>query len=85
MRETYEKIAEALDEMRPELISEGGDVKLAGFNGKTVYVRLDGPFTAQCLAKRMVLLNIQKVLRERFPWVERVSAVCPAQGFEARS
>lgn len=84
MRETYEKILETVDELRPDLIAEGGDVKVAGFDVRTVYVRLEGPFTAQCLAKRMVLLNIQKVLRDKFPWVERVLSVCPSSGFEAR-
>ena len=83
MKETYEKIVEALDDIRPELIAEGGDVKLAGFNGKTVFVRLDGHYTAHCLTKRMVLLNIQKMIQEKFPWVERVSAVCPPSGREA--
>lgn len=83
MIENYEKIMAALEVIRPELIAEGGDVKLAGFDGKTVYVRLDGPFTAQCLAKRMVLSSIQKLLREKFPWVEKVSSICPPHGFEA--
>ena len=34
MRETYEKMIEALDEIRPELIAEGGDVKLPVLTGK---------------------------------------------------
>lgn len=82
--EDLEKIVVLLDEIRPELIAEGGDVKLAGFADGVVYVRLAGPFAARCLAKRTVLWDIERLLRMIFPWVERVETICPPPELEAR-
>lgn len=79
-----ERIGEALEEIRPDLIVEGGDVKLVGLEGAVVYVSLSGPFTACCQTKRMVLWNIERSLTERFPWIEGVKAVCPPPESQAR-
>ncbi|MEW6682499.1 MAG: NifU family protein [Nitrospirota bacterium] len=77
MDEAVGRVIEVLEEIRPELIAEGGDVKVAGCADGVVYVSLAGPFTAWCRTRRMVLWNIEQMVRERLPWIERVEAVCP--------
>lgn len=84
MVEEVERVIGVLNEIRPELIAKGGDVKLAGFSEGVVYVCLAGPFAARCLTKRRVLWNIEQVLRTRLPWIERVEAVCPPPESQAR-
>lgn len=84
MREEVERIHEVLIEIRPELIAEGGDVKLAGYENGVVYVRLEGPFTAWCRTKRMVLMDLERIVRAGIPWIERVEAVCPPPECQAQ-
>ncbi|MBI5406439.1 MAG: NifU family protein [Nitrospirae bacterium] len=84
MIEWVEKIIEVLDEIRPDLIAEGGDVRLAGLEEGVVYVRMVGPFTAWCQTKRRVLRDVERVLKARVPWIERIEAVCPPPGSQAQ-
>jgi Fe-S cluster biogenesis protein NfuA len=77
MREPVDMVMEAMEEIRPELIAEGGDVKLAGCSDGVVYVTLAGPFTASCRSRRMMLWNIERIVKGRLPWIERVEAICP--------
>jgi Fe-S cluster biogenesis protein NfuA len=77
-------VRETLEEFRVELIAQGGDVKVAAVDEDTVLLTLSGPFTAHCTEKRMVVGHLERVLKARLPWIERVETVCPEVGPEAR-
>ena len=70
-----EKVEAALNEIRPMLQRDGGDVELVAIEGGVVKVRLQGA-CAGCPMSQMTLRNgIERVLKERIP---EVTAVEPA-------
>lgn len=77
-------VRETLEAIRVELIAQGGDLKVAALDDASVLLSLSGPFTAHCTEKRMVVGHVERLLRARFPWIERVDTVCPEPGPEAR-
>ncbi len=82
--ERVRQVQRVIDEIRRELIVEGGDVKLAGLEEQVVYVQLAGPFTARCQTRRLVLWEIEQMVRTKLPWIERVEALCPLPEAQAR-
>ena len=71
-----EKVEAALNEIRPMLQRDGGDVELVDIQGGVVKVRLQGA-CAGCPMSQMTLRNgIERVLKERIP---EVTAVEPAE------
>ena len=70
-----EKVEAALNEIRPMLQRDGGDVELVSIEGGVVKVRLQGA-CAGCPMSQMTLRNgIERVLKERIP---EITAVEPA-------
>ena len=70
-----EKVEDVLNEIRPMLMRDGGNVELVSIDGGIVKVRLQGA-CAGCPMSQMTLRNgIEKVLKEKIP---EVTAVVPA-------
>lgn len=70
-----EKVESALNEIRPMLQADGGDVELVEVDGHVVKVRLQGA-CAGCPMSQMTLKNgIERILKEKIPEVESVEAV----------
>jgi Fe-S cluster biogenesis protein NfuA len=76
MPESIEKrVQQALDEIRPQIQMDGGDVELVAVEGKTVKVRLVG-HCAGCPMSQMTLKNgIEAHLKSVVPEVQKVEAV----------
>ena len=71
-----EKVEKVLDEIRPMLQRDGGDVELVDVDGGVVKVRLQGA-CAGCPMSQMTLRNgIERILKEKIP---EVTAVEPAE------
>ncbi|MHC4201045.1 MAG: NifU family protein, partial [Planctomycetota bacterium] len=66
---------EALDEIRPMLKADGGDVELVAIEGKVVKVRLQGHCAGCPMAQMTLQRGIETRVREKVPEVERVEAV----------
>ena len=67
-----EKVEAALNDIRPMLQRDGGDVELVSIEGGVVKVRLQGA-CAGCPMSQMTLRNgIERVLKERIPGVTAV-------------
>lgn len=67
-----EKVEKVLDEIRPMLIRDGGNVELVSVEGGVVKVRLQGA-CAGCPMSQMTLRNgIEKVLKDKIPEVTAV-------------
>ena len=70
-----EKVEAVLNDIRPMLQRDGGDVELVDIQGGVVKVRLKGA-CAGCPMSQMTLRNgIERVLKDRIP---EVTAVEPA-------
>jgi len=67
-----QNVRKALEEIRPVLQADGGDIDLVGVEGATVLVRLKGA-CAGCASASVTLHNvIEEKIRERCPEIERV-------------
>ena len=70
-----EEIKKALDEIRPALQADGGDVEYVSMDGDVVNVRLKGA-CGGCPMATMTLKNgIEVVVKKRVPGVSSVKAV----------
>ncbi len=69
------KIKEALDEVRPALQADGGDVELVAIEGKVVKVRLKGHCAGCPMAQMTLQRGIEARLKDKLPELERVEAV----------
>jgi Fe-S cluster biogenesis protein NfuA len=76
MADSIEKrVQEALDEIRPQIQADGGDVELIAVEKQTVKVRLTG-HCAGCPMAAMTLKNgVEALIKERVPEIQKVEAV----------
>jgi len=69
------KVQEALDEIRPQIQLDGGDVELVAVEEQTVKVRLVG-HCAGCPMAAMTLKNgVEALIKQRVPEIQKVEAV----------
>jgi Fe-S cluster biogenesis protein NfuA len=75
MELTSENVETVLDEMRPYLISDGGNVELVEVEGPIVKLRLQGA-CGSCPSSAMTLrMGIERKLREMIPEIAEVEQV----------
>jgi Fe-S cluster biogenesis protein NfuA len=76
MTESIQKrVQEALDEIRPQIQLDGGDVELVAVEKQTVKVRLVG-HCAGCPMAAMTLKNgVEALIKQRVPEIQKVEAV----------
>jgi len=81
MREKVEKV---LNEIRPALQADGGDIELVDIDEKTgvVKVKLRGACAACPMAQMTLQMGVERALKDSVPEVTRVENVgMPASGF----
>ena len=72
---TLENVERALDELRPFLMADGGNVEVVEIDGPIVKVRLQGA-CGSCPSSTMTLkMGIERKLREAIPEVSEVVQV----------
>ncbi|WRH65607.1 MAG: NifU family protein [Planktothrix sp. GU0601_MAG3] len=72
---TEENVETVLDELRPYLMADGGNVQIVELDGPIVRVRLQGA-CGSCPSSTMTLkMGIERRLRERIPEIAEVEAV----------
>lgn len=72
---TPENVETVLDEMRPYLMADGGNVELVEIDGPTVKLRLQGA-CGSCPSSTMTLrMGIERRLREFIPEISEVEQV----------
>ena len=75
MELTIENVETVLDEMRPYLMSDGGNVKLVELDGPIVKVELQGA-CGSCPSSTMTLkMGIERRLNEMIPEISEVEQV----------
>lgn len=72
---TTENVEQVLDELRPYLMSDGGNVELVDIDGPVVKLRLQGA-CGSCPSSAMTLrMGIERRLREFIPEIAEVEQV----------
>ncbi|MEO1427623.1 MAG: NifU family protein [Cyanobacteria bacterium J06632_19] len=72
---TNENVETVLDELRPYLMSDGGNVELVELDGPIVKLRLQGA-CGSCPSSAMTLkMGIERRLREEIPEIAEVEQV----------
>lgn len=72
---TTENVENVLDELRPYLISDGGNVELVDIDGPIVKLRLNGA-CGSCPSSTMTLrMGIERRLREKIPEINEIEQV----------
>ena len=72
---TGENVEQVLDELRPYLMADGGNVELVEIDGPTVKLRLQGA-CGSCPSSTMTLrMGIERRLREKIPEIAEVEQV----------
>jgi Fe-S cluster biogenesis protein NfuA len=72
---TRDNVEQVLDEMRPYLMADGGNVELVDIDGPIVKLRLQGA-CGSCPSSTMTLkMGIERRLREMIPEVAEVEQV----------
>ena len=70
-----EDIKKALDEIRPALQADGGDVEYVGMDGDVVKVKLTGACSGCPMATMTLKNGIEVLIKKKVPGVESVEAV----------
>ena len=70
-----EDIKKALDEIRPALQADGGDVEYVGLEGDVVKVRLTGACGGCPMATMTLKQGIEQVIKKQVPGISSVEAV----------
>lgn len=72
---TQDNVENVLDELRPYLMADGGNVELADIEGPIVKLRLQGA-CGSCPSSAMTLkMGIERRLREKIPEIAEVEQV----------
>jgi len=69
------KVEEVLNQVRPALLADGGDVQLVDVNEGVVTVRLTGACGGCPMATMTLRHGIERVLKEQVPGVKEVIAI----------
>lgn len=71
-QETQNNVEKALEEIRPFLISDGGNIKLLSIEKSTVKVQLEGACIG-CSVNQMTLKNgVEATIKKYAPHIENV-------------
>ncbi len=70
-----EEIEKALNQIRPSLQRDGGDVELVSVEDGVVKVRLKGACKGCPMATITLSQGIEKILKEKVPGLKRVEAI----------
>jgi Fe-S cluster biogenesis protein NfuA len=70
-----EKVEEILNQIRPSLQADGGDVELVDVVEGVVKLRLKGACAGCPMSQMTLAFGIERVLKEKVPEVKKVEAV----------
>ena len=70
-----EQVQAALEQVRPALLADGGDVQLIDVKDGVVTLRLTGAYGGCPMASMTLKDGIERVLKEQVPEVREVMAV----------
>lgn len=69
------RVTQALDELKPKLQADGGDIELVGLENGVVTVRLKGACAGCPMSAMTLKMGVEQYLRKSIPEIVRVDAV----------
>jgi Fe-S cluster biogenesis protein NfuA len=76
MSETLEnRVKKALEEVRPQLQADGGDLEYVGLDNGTVKVKLKGACSGCPMSTMTIQWGVENFLKKRVPEVKKVEAI----------
>jgi len=76
MKETVkDRVEKALEELRPQLQADGGDIELLGVEKGVVKVKMKGACAGCPMSTMTLQLGVENFLKKKIPEVVRVEAV----------
>jgi Fe-S cluster biogenesis protein NfuA len=76
MTESIEiRVQKALNEIRPQIQADGGDVELVAVDKQTVKVRLTGACAGCPMSAMTLKQGVEALIKQRVPEIQRVEAV----------
>jgi Fe-S cluster biogenesis protein NfuA len=76
MEETIRnRVAKALEELKPQLQADGGDIELLGLENGVVKVRLKGACAGCPMSAMTVKMGVEQYLKKSIPEIVRVDAL----------
>ena len=70
-----DKVEEVLDQIRPSLMRDGGNVELVDVNDGVVKVRLTGACGSCPMSTMTLKMGIEQILKKQIPEIKEVVAV----------
>jgi len=70
-----DKVEEVLNQIRPKLMMDGGNVELVDVNDGVVKVKLTGACAGCAMATMTLKMGIERILKQEVPEVKEVVAV----------
>ena len=70
-----EKVEKAIEEIRPYLVADGGNIELVNVEDNVVKVRLTGACAGCPMAQMTLKMGVERFLKSRIPEIEKVIAV----------
>jgi Fe-S cluster biogenesis protein NfuA len=76
MSETLaDKVKEALEQVRPQLQADGGDIEFVAFDDGIVKVKMKGACNGCPMSTMTLQWGVENFLKKRIPEVKKVEAV----------
>jgi len=76
MTESIEKrVQKALDEIRPQIQADGGDIELVAIENQTLKVRLRGACAGCPMSAMTLKQGVENLVKKRVPEILKVEAV----------
>jgi len=76
MKETVkDKVEKALEELRPQLQADGGDIELLGVEKGIVKVKMKGACAGCPMSTMTLQLGVENFLKKKIPEIVKVEAV----------
>jgi Fe-S cluster biogenesis protein NfuA len=69
------RLKKAIDEVRPQLQADGGDIEYLGFDNGTVKVKLKGSCSGCPMSTMTLQWGVENFLKKRISEVKKVEAV----------
>ena len=75
MNETEKKVKAALEEIKPRIQADGGDIELVAVEKDTVKVRLQGACAGCPMAALTLKQGVERLIKAKVPEIRNVEAV----------
>ena len=70
-----DQVEKALEELRPQLQADGGDIELLGVDNGIVKVRMKGACAGCPMSTMTIQRGVEQFLKKKIPEIVRVEAV----------